>query len=458
MRAPRLTALCTLAWWLAVGGCTTFDDESVNDPGKDGPGAGVPSDVVSRSTVPGSGAPQSGCKDGKDCTSGICKGGVCTDPAPDDGIKNGDESDVDCGGAKAPKCAPDKHCASASDCDSAVCTSGTCVAPTPTDGVKNQGESDVDCGGPNAPKCEVGQACVEHSDCKSEGCSFEKKCVADKSCTAHFGGDTCGPGEVDEAGHRHESCCTTIAVDGGIRMDKYDITAGRMRAFIERFKGNIRQFGASLAGDPRWDQTWTPSLPSTMDEANIEMGPYGADADHNRQGCWLKGEGSRIYWQPDDVNIAYGDEIPQKYGKDILDTKALNCTTFWMFQSFCIWEGGRLPTITELDREWAGTYPWGNTPIDADHAVLNFNYGWPEDRLDNTAYIAAPGRKPAGYSPKGFADLGGLLFNMTSTFDASGNVRWSRNGSWEVHPLPYDVHYSPKTRAYEAAGARCVRL
>ena len=28
MRAPRLTALCTLAWWLAVGGCTTFDDES----------------------------------------------------------------------------------------------------------------------------------------------------------------------------------------------------------------------------------------------------------------------------------------------------------------------------------------------------------------------------------------------------------------------------------------------
>jgi len=56
-------------------------------------------------------------------------------PTPDptgqskDGIKNGDETDVDCGGAKAPGCANEKSCRVASDCANNICTSGTCKAP-----------------------------------------------------------------------------------------------------------------------------------------------------------------------------------------------------------------------------------------------------------------------------------------------------------------------------------------
>ena len=51
-----------------------------------------------------------------------------------------------------------------------------------------------------------------------------------------FGGDTCGSGETGAPGAKHESCCTSIAVprpaaDGGpYTLDKYQITAGRMRA------------------------------------------------------------------------------------------------------------------------------------------------------------------------------------------------------------------------------------
>ena len=53
------------------------------------------------------------------------------------------------------------------------------------------------------------------------------------SCKGQYGGDTCGKGEVGRAGHVHESCCKSVALnDNSARVDKYEITAGRMRQFI----------------------------------------------------------------------------------------------------------------------------------------------------------------------------------------------------------------------------------
>ncbi len=50
-----------------------------------------------------------------------------------DAIKNGDESDVDCGGACEAKCAVSKRCMVPDDCMSSVCQNGLCqvrdVAP-----------------------------------------------------------------------------------------------------------------------------------------------------------------------------------------------------------------------------------------------------------------------------------------------------------------------------------------
>ena len=89
-----------------------------------------------------------------------------TDPAlAKDGVKNGDETDVDCGGGNAARCADGRGCARATDCTSGVCTASTCAAPGPTDGVKNADETDVDCGGAKAPKCALGKACKANEDC-----------------------------------------------------------------------------------------------------------------------------------------------------------------------------------------------------------------------------------------------------------------------------------------------------
>ena len=119
----------------------------------------------------------------------------------------------------------------------------------PDDGIKNGDETDVDCGGTKAPKCGVDKGCATSDDCGSDACSYAKKCVEFKSCTGHFGGDTCGAGETGEAGAKHESCCATVQGSGGKRVGKYHVTAGRMRAFVERFGGNLQQWARRARPD-----------------------------------------------------------------------------------------------------------------------------------------------------------------------------------------------------------------
>ncbi len=55
-------------------------------------------------------------------------GGSCKDE-----IKNGQETDVDCGGPVCPACAAGKACIAAGDCQSARCDNDVCAAPAGID-------------------------------------------------------------------------------------------------------------------------------------------------------------------------------------------------------------------------------------------------------------------------------------------------------------------------------------
>ncbi len=75
-----------------------------------------------------------------------------------DGVRNGSETDVDCGGV-CPACLNGERCISGSDCLANVCTAGICGGgggPTCNDGIRNGNETGVDCGG----SCPL--ACVNH--------------------------------------------------------------------------------------------------------------------------------------------------------------------------------------------------------------------------------------------------------------------------------------------------------
>jgi hypothetical protein len=64
------------------------------------------------------------------CQSGICSGSpsVCQSaPSCLDGMKNGAETDTDCGGPVCPRCGAHQACAVDSDCASGTCSSNTCA-------------------------------------------------------------------------------------------------------------------------------------------------------------------------------------------------------------------------------------------------------------------------------------------------------------------------------------------
>lgn len=99
---------------------------------------------------------------------------VTTPPAEPcaDRIKDGDESDIDCGGTDAacPRCTAGAMCTVPEDCQTGGCTSGRCRAATCTDGVRDGFEGDVDCGA-GCPKCINGQRCAASPDCESNSCT-----------------------------------------------------------------------------------------------------------------------------------------------------------------------------------------------------------------------------------------------------------------------------------------------
>lgn len=96
-----------------------------------------------------------------------------------DGVKNGSETDVDCGGPACGPCADGKTCKVPLDCGSVSCDySGAnptfrCLAPTCYDGAMNGAETWADFGGPDCPPVPPAvttAACLEAADCATNVC------------------------------------------------------------------------------------------------------------------------------------------------------------------------------------------------------------------------------------------------------------------------------------------------
>ncbi len=88
------------------------------------------------------------------CPSGVCLEGLCQASSCTDTVKNGGETDVDCGGSCGP-CNPGAGCGSSADCTTLVCVAGSCQPASCADQVKNGDEAGVDCGG----ACTIPETC-----------------------------------------------------------------------------------------------------------------------------------------------------------------------------------------------------------------------------------------------------------------------------------------------------------
>jgi hypothetical protein len=281
------------------------------------------------------------------------------------------------------------------------------------DGIKNGAETDVDCGGPDAPKCGEGKSCLADTDCEV-ACNYGHKCVSAPSCKTHLGGDTCGQGEVDQVGATHESCCRSLPVSGfsdpahpgkQVYLDKYEITEGRIRAWIAQLaeaNGGVPDVKGWIAAHRPliWDDRWSTFLPTDYEGGAITVarrllgdprpedagaaGPPGPGVvlppatdqlrrlginyqfgseiyvDLHGMSCatWKDTYGFPTYYNPPDVLNRDG-QLPRADGSshagtpiaanDLLDVKSMNCITNAMLAAFCAWDGGQLATDEVLD-------------------------------------------------------------------------------------------------------------
>ncbi len=424
-----------------------------------------------------------GCVDATDCEAATCTTAKCDAPTRVDGKLSPSlgETDVDCGGTMADamgnpavKCTSTKACKVAGDCDSGYCTGNVCEPRMA--GRKDGDETDVDCGGGIDPdlaapaaRCEDAKVCASGADCASTVC-YGGVCIGGASCAnaSTSGITTCGTKETNNAARRHESCCRALPVPGlGVRMGKYEVTSGRMRKFIEAVGPNLRGWAANeiAAGSPigtRLErmlpadaQAMLPASATPTQPLNLII-QLGAGVMDKRkpsmsQGCYNGTEsyGHATYWQPvATLRSLYGASFPaRRWTQAQYDEKSMNCSPYWMYAAFCAWDGGRLPTRAEYATVWGGdAYPWGDTRYPTSgvtnaqyETTVNWGnaipaspvwfYRFPDfgNGFDTAGYIAAPGRFPLDLtalrtaSDEGWIDVGANLMEMTEVEAGTGN-------------------------------------
>jgi hypothetical protein len=185
----------------ATGGSATGSGGAGGDAGNGGAGGGAGAPVTSSTT-----------------SSGELDGGLGDGNPPTcfDGIQDGMESDVDCGGDSCPECGAGKKCNDGADCASGQCTDGRCAAeagppmcmpssqPTCNDCVQDGSETDVDCGGDACLPCGAGKKCNDDADCISGHCN-------DGHCATGVSGQACQTNADCASGHCAVGACFTGA-------------------------------------------------------------------------------------------------------------------------------------------------------------------------------------------------------------------------------------------------------
>lgn len=210
------------------------------------------------------------------------------------------------------------------------------------------------------------------------------------------------------------SCCSAPVVPGDtfnrynragfparvsdVRINRFEVTVARFRAFVMAGRGITPSAPAAGAGahpkvpNSGWQVGYNANLLATTAALENALTSCGGFA-----------------------NATY-----QPAGVITSNNKPINCVSFFEALAFCIWDGGRLPTIAELENAVrAGreqrAFPWGAAALDTNHAFLCPNAaGMPcTAPLPNPPGMIDVGSKPAGVGKFGHADLFGSVREYT---------------------------------------------
>ena len=170
MRGAGIRGIGALVAAIVAASCGwpefAFAPDDAEDGSSGAAGLGEPIGGSS-GTAGGSGA---GGESGRGGSSGTPDG--C-----DNGVQDGLETDVDCGGGCS-ACEPGSPCVLDVDCDTRCTSRKLCELYECSDDVANGSETDEDCGGPDCDlRCAAGAECRVDSDCESLLCR-EGGCIA----------------------------------------------------------------------------------------------------------------------------------------------------------------------------------------------------------------------------------------------------------------------------------------
>ena len=184
-------------------------------------------------------------------------------------------------------------------------------------------------------------------------------------------------------------------------LDKYEITVGRFRQFVNEGMGTQASPPASGAGahpliaGSGWDSAWNTNLPANSAALTTAL------KCHPTYLTWTDTAGSN-------------------------ESRPVNCLNWYTAFAFCAWDGGRLATEAEWNYAAAGGseqryYPWSSpatsTTIDDSYAVYCPNF--PCSGVQNVG-----SKSPTGDGRWGQSDL-------------AGNVReWTLDWYWVLYPTP----------------------
>jgi len=129
------------------------------------------------------------------------------------GLKDGSETGIDCGGAACPQCVIGDGCKAVTDCTSGVCATAVCRQPHCGNLLMDQDEEGVDCGGADCTRCGSSNTC---SNRKQDPDETDIDCGGSSSCERCANAGSCNIATDCVSGNCANNVCrSAISATGG---------------------------------------------------------------------------------------------------------------------------------------------------------------------------------------------------------------------------------------------------
>jgi formylglycine-generating enzyme len=182
-------------------------------------------------------------------------------------------------------------------------------------------------------------------------------------------------------------------------LDKYEVTVGRFRKFVEAQQGTQQHPPAAGSGahphitSSGWDASWNSSLVASTAAL---VAAVKCDATYQ---TWTDVPGAN-------------ENLP------------INCVDWYEAEAFCVWDGAFLPSEAEWNYAASGgneqrAYPWSNPPssLTVDCSYANYDNSTGLCVADGTNHVGST--SPKGDGKWGQTDLAGSLWEWTLDWYAS---------------------------------------